>query len=427
MPPSSSSPSLMWSEVHRPQRVEQMVGNEDARIAVVKWLSGWVSGTKPLLLVGPPGVGKTTIVHALARQFDYDLVEMNASDVRNRDSIEARIKPVFANTGLFGRKILLFLDEVDGISGREDSGGLDALVDLIKEPTVPVIMAANEKSAKIKELAKGCKVVEFAPVPPRLLLMFLDHVLAKEKAKLGPGDKVSIVVNSGGDIRSLLNSAQSRAAGYATVSNRDVTEIDIADAINGYFAAKDRAAAMQALARADASFPDPRYEGMSPETRRKDMVATLFSSIVSSHAAADKESLAELLDVLSRADMVVGRVSRNRQWSLLRYVRDMLAGGLYVKSRGKDIKYNQYTMPWPVMGPIFARSQTIRKIASAVGPAMNVSRSTASSVVLPYLVRAIIDEKVDVSEFAVTNFGDESIGESLGKEVERAKGARKKQ
>jgi len=110
----------------------------------------------------------------------------------------------------------------------------------------------------------------------------------------------------------------------------------------------------------------------------------------------------------------------------LRYVRDMLAGGLYEKSRGKDIKYNQYAMPWPVMGPIFARSQTIRKIASAVGPATNVSRSTASSVVLPYLVRAIIDEKVDVSEFAVTNFGDESIGESLEKEIERAKGARKK-
>lgn len=417
----------MWSEVHRPQRVEQMVGNEDARIVAVKWLSGWVSGAKPLLLVGPPGVGKTTIVHALARQFDYDLVEMNASDVRNRDSIEARIKPVFfANTGLFGRKILLFLDEVDGISGREDSGGLDALVDLIKEPTVPVIMAANEKSAKMKELAKGCKVVEFSPVPPRLLLMFLDHVLAEEKAKLGPGDRVSIVVNSGGDIRSLLNGAQSRVAGYATASNSDVAEIDIADAVNGYFAARDRATAVQALARADASFPDPRYEAMSPEARRKDMVAALFSSIVTSRSL-DKESLADLLDALSKADVVVGRVSRNRQWSLLRYVRAMLAGGLYEKSRGKDIRYSQYAMPWPVMGPIFARSQTIRKIASAVAQATNVSRRTASSTVLPYLVRAIIDEKVDVSEFAIASFGDESIGESLEKEVERAKGARKKQ
>lgn len=415
----------MWSEVYRPQRVEQMVGNEDVRIAVVKWLSAWVSGSKPLLLIGPPGVGKTTIVHALARQFDYDLVEMNASDVRNRDSIEARIKPIFANTSLFGRRILLFLDEVDGISGREDSGGLDALVELIKEPTVPVIMAANEKSAKMKELAKGCKVLEFAPVPPRLLLMFLDHILEKEKAKLGPGDKVSVVVNSGGDIRSLLNSAQSRAAGYATTSNFDVTEIDIADAINGYFAAKDKATAIQMIARADATFPDPRYEAMSPEARRKDMMAALFSSIVSSRTI-DRESLAELLDVLSRVDVVVGRISRNRQWSLLRYLRAMLAGGLYLKSRDKDIKYNQYAMPWPVMGPIFARSQTIRKIASVVAPLAHISRRTASSVVLPYLVRDIIDQKIDVSEFAITNFGDETIGESLEKEVQRAKGAKKK-
>lgn len=425
MPSSSSSPSLMWSEVYRPQRVEQMVGNEDVRIAVVKWLSAWVSGSKPLLLIGPPGVGKTTIVHALARQFDYDLVEMNASDVRNRDSIEARIKPIFANTSLFGRRILLFLDEVDGISGREDSGGLDALVELIKEPTVPVIMAANEKSAKMKELAKGCKVLEFAPVPPRLLLMFLDHILEKEKAMLGPGDKVSVVVNSGGDIRSLLNSAQSRAAGYATTSNFDVTEIDIADAINGYFAAKDKATAIQMIARADATFPDPRYEAMSPEARRKDMMAALFSSIVSSRTI-DRESLAELLDVLSRVDVVVGRISRNRQWSLLRYLRAMLAGGLYLKSRDKDIKYNQYAMPWPVMGPIFARSQTIRKIASVVAPLAHISRRTASSVVLPYLVRDIIDQKIDVSEFAITNFGDETIGESLEKEVQRAKGAKKK-
>jgi replication factor C large subunit len=412
--------SLMWSEVHRPKRVEQMVGNEDARLAAVKWLTGWVSGTKPLLLVGPPGVGKTTLVHALVRQFDYDLVEMNASDVRNRDSIEARVKPVFANTGLFGRKILLFLDEVDGISGREDSGGLDALVDLIKEPTVPVIMAANERSEKMKSLAKGCKLVEFSPVPPRLLLLFLNHVLEKEKAKLGPGDRMSIVVNSEGDIRALLNSAQSRAAGYATVSNRDVTEIDIEDAVNGYFAAGDRAQAREMIARADAGFHDPRYEAMSPDARRKDMVNALYSSIVSSHV--DPESLADLLDSLSKADMVVGRIARNRQWSLLRYVRDMLSSGLFEKSRGKGIKYSQYAMPWPVMGPVFARSQTVRKIVSAVAPAANVSRSTAATYVLPYLARALADEKIDPVEFAVENFGDESIGESLAKEMERAKG-----
>lgn len=408
---------MMWSEKYRPERVEQMIGNEDARLASVKWLASWVSGSKPLLLIGPPGTGKTTLVRALVRQFGYDMVEMNASDTRNKEILKARIEPVFQNVSLFTKKILLFLDEVDGIAGREDSGGLDTLVDLMKEPTVPVIMAANEKSAKIKDLAKVCKKVEFSPVPPRLLMLFLDHVLQEEGAKLGPGDKISLVNNSGGDIRSLLNGAQSRAAGYATGSNKDVVEIDIAEAINGYFGSDDLEQARAFISKADASYPDPRYAVMSPEARRKDMIAALYSSIVSSHA--DPGSIASMLDVLSKADIQVGRANAGRHWSLLRYVDKMISGGLYEVSRNKGIKYAQYSLPWPAMGPIFARSQSTRKILSELAPAVYTSKSAAGSTVLPYFIRFLAEEKIDPVEFAADNFGDESVGESIAKEMQK--------
>ncbi len=410
---------MMWSEKYRPKTVQEMVGNEDARLATLKWLVGWMSGSKPLLLVGPPGTGKTTLVHAIARQFDYDLVEMNASDARNKETLQARITPVFQNTAnLLGRKIMLFLDEVDGISGREDSGGLDVLIDLMKEPTVPVIMAANAKSTKIKDLAKVCKTVEFSPVPPRLLMLFLDHVLQSEGVKLGPGDRISIVNNSRGDIRSMLNSAQSRISGYATVSNRDIVDIDITDAINGYFNTSNKEQAVQFITKADASYPDPRY-GVSTEDRRKDMLAALFSSIVSSRI--EQEDLAYMLDVLSRADMIVGRANARREWRLLKYMSSIIAAGLYERSRQKGIKYTQYAMPWPVMGPIFARSQSTRKILGELAPALHTSKSSAGSFALPYFIRLLIEEKVDPVEFALDNFGDESVGESIAKEIEKVK------
>jgi replication factor C large subunit len=412
---------MMWSEKHRPKTVQEMVGNEEARLIVIKWLAGWVSGSRPLLLLGPPGTGKTTLVHTLSRQLDYDLVEMNASDIRNREALQARITPIFQNTttNLIGKKIMLFLDEVDGISGREDTGGIDTLSNLIKEPTVPVIMAANKKSLKIAKLAKACKIVELNPVPSRLLLLLLDYVLQSEGVKLGSGDKRSIIDNSRGDIRSLLNSAQSRAAGYSTISNKDIVDVDIADAINGYFDADRLNQAIQFMIRADVSYPDPRYRLISPEERRKDMLAALFSSIASSQV--EQHDLALLLDVLSRADMIVGRANALRQWHLLKYVNSLIATGLYEKSRQKDIKYHQYSMPWPIMGPIFARSQSTRKILDELALTLHMSRSSAGLFVLPYFIRAMIDEKIDPVEFAIDNFQDESIGESIAKEIEKVK------
>jgi hypothetical protein len=175
---------------------------------------------------------------------------------------------------------------------------------------------------------------------------------------------------------------------------------------------------MQFIANADASYPDPRY-GSSTEDRRKDMIAAVFSSIVSSKLG--HEDLALLLDVLSKADMTVGRANARREWRLLKYVSTIIASGLYERSRQKGIKYAQYVLPWPVMGPIFARSQSTKKILGELAPALHTSKSSAGSFALPYLIRLLIDKKIDPVEFAADNFGDESVGESIAKEIEKVK------
>jgi replication factor C large subunit len=404
---------MMWSEVYRPLTVEQLIGNEDSRLAVVKWLSVWIDGSKPLLLIGPPGVGKTSLVHALARLLDYDLIEMNASDTRNSEELESQIRPMFDNASIFGKKMLLFLDEVDGISSREDAGGMEFLIRMLKEPVIPIIMAANLRHTKIKELVKVCKVVEFNPIPPRLLMLFLDYVLKKENKKLDLDQKVSIVNNSHGDARSLLNGAQSKFAGYNT-TQEDAFEIDIADAINGYFSSDNQEDAKAFLLQADAVYRDPHF-GMSTEERRKDMINALFSSIVSSKI--DLDNLAAILDVLSKADIIVGRIGENRQWSLLRYIDNIIAYGLFQNSRNKGIKYNQYGLSWPIMGPIFVRGRSMKNLLLELAQENHTSTSIFGSICLPYLIRIMIDNKVDPKDFAKVLNLDEKSAEALTKEM----------
>jgi len=405
----------MWSEIYRPARVQDLIGNEDERLTVMKWLSGWVKGSKPLLLIGPPGVGKTTLVHSLARQLDYDLIEMNASDTRNRDQLEQLIAPILMNTSIFGKKILLFLDEVDGISGREDTGGIESIVRLMKQPSIPVIMVANNKDAKIKDLAKVCKTIQFNAVTPRLLMLLLESVLKDQCKKLSISEKSAIVDKADGDARLLLNILQAKLAGYDKTANSKA-EIDIAEAINGFFAAENEDIARSFLLGADSNYPDPRF-GMSTEERRKDMLGALFSSAISSRI--DLVTVADILDVLSKADIIVGRTGRKRQWSLLRYIDYIIAKDLFDKSRGKLIKYNQYSMRWDIMGPVFARSRSLKPVLDELSRVTHSSTSTFGSFYLPYLIQIMINAKMISTEIAEVSNMDEKAGIALAKEIER--------
>ena len=351
-------------------KISDFVGNESSRKKIVEWLVKWSDGTKPLLLIGPPGVGKTSFVHGLSREFDIDLIELNASDTRNKNLLAQVIYPIFSNSSLTGRNYLLFLDEIDGISNREDSGGLDFLIDLFKEPTIRVIMAANKSNEAIKKISKVSKTVTFSPIPPRLSMLYLDKVLKLQKVSMNDENKIAVVRNSFGDIRSLLNATQAMKAGYTTSKN-PVLDIDVESMIGQFFSAKTFEEALDIVQRADISYSDPRF-GQSSEDRRKDVIAAFFSSIVMS--TIDIPTLAVLLDRLSELDVILGRSLAMRNWTILRYFSLILTKSLFYESRNKFIRYNRYSIGFENMG-IFSRAQGLRKTLRILAQYFHTSRS----------------------------------------------------
>jgi len=118
-----------------------VAGNKQPIEQIVKWLASWKTGTpqkRAILLYGPPGVGKTVISEALAREHGWDLVEINASDKRSGDILSKVAGLASTQGSLFAKGRLILLDEVDGINLREDHGAVEALNRMIKETHYPV-------------------------------------------------------------------------------------------------------------------------------------------------------------------------------------------------------------------------------------------------------------------------------------------------
>jgi replication factor C large subunit len=394
-------------------KISEFVGNENSRKKVEEWLVKWSDGSKPLLLVGPPGVGKTSFVHALCREFDIDLIELNASDTRNKNMLAQVISPIFSNASLTGKKFLLFLDEMDGISNREDSGGLDFLLDLFKEPSIRVVMAANKPNEAIKKISKVSKTIAFSPIPPRLSMLYLDKILRLQKSSMKVEDRIAVVRNCFGDIRSLLNAAQVMKAGYTTTKN-PVLDIDIEDMINQFFSSTTFEDALDVVQRADISYSDPRF-GQSSEDRRKDILAAFFSSIVMSKI--DVPTITLLLDRLSELDVILSRSLVMRNWKIMRYFPPILTKSLFYESRNKYVRYNRYSIGFEHMG-IFSRAQGLKKTLRILAQYFHTSRSTFGSFYFEPL-RQILTRTAEYENLIRSTITSEKESDVMVREISR--------
>jgi hypothetical protein len=76
-------------------------------------------------------------------------------------------------------------------------------------------------------------------------------------------------------------------------------------------------------------------------------------------------------------------------------------------------------MRWDVMGPIFARSRSLRPVLEDMAHLMHTSTSVFGSFYLPYLIRIVINAKMNPNEITEVSNMDEKAGIALAKEIER--------
>lgn len=403
---------------------------EEAKETLIKWLKNFANEkTKAVLLHGPPGVGKTTLVECLAHDFNYELIEMNASDFRRSKDIDRVAIRAADKSGLTGRGKIILLDEVDGIYERVDAGAIDAILKLVENTRFPVIMTANDPWApQLRSLRENVLMVELKRLNKKIVLELMKRICSSEKI-VCEEDALEYIYNlSQGDLRSAINDLQAVAEGFGrvdlelakTILRRRDRELDPFETLRSIFGSKYAWQARTAVSQTNLD---------------RDMLIEWLNENLP-YQIQDPEDLWRAYEALSKATLYLARIIRTGDWDLLSYATDLMGPGVAfsIKNNEKDKwRWVKYSFPERIRELSRTREsrETLNSIASLIGSREHVSRNKVKSDIVPYL-RIIFQHNTDQAARLVLGLGltDNMVkflaGERSGEILKRVKEYQKK-
>jgi len=355
----------LWVEKYRPLSSKNVIGQQGDRSNMNKlkiWLRDWNSnhlssngkkGSKPnqqyygndngswakcALLSGPPGVGKTTTAYLVSKELGFDVVEMNASDTRSKKMLTGSVADTLnttsvasmmgkgnENCGVTSKRVLL-MDEVDGMAGNEDRGGVAELIQLLKTSKVPVIAMCNDRQhQKIRSLANHCFDLRFQRPRVEQIKAAMMSVCFKEKIQIKPEALTELIVGCGQDVRQVLHHLSmvkasnldskmeaSQAKKEAESAKKTSIKIGPWDVCKSVFSAEEQKS-MSLFDKSDLYFHDYNLAGL--------FVQQNYLSSKPVAAGGDRKKVMELVsqaaDSIAEGDLVERGIRSGMNWSLL--------------------------------------------------------------------------------------------------------------
>ncbi|XP_017759978.1 PREDICTED: ATPase family AAA domain-containing protein 5 [Eufriesea mexicana] len=187
-----------WTYKYRPKSSQEIVGNEEAVAKLKEWLLGWkaiftnedvssgdefyssdsssskmIENNQVAVLLGPHGCGKTASVYAVANEFGYTVLELNASSRRTGKKLLKELKEAtkshrikkdektsafcnLASDEIILKEIpqnsLILIEDVD-IIFEEDEGFISATYQLATNTKRPIVMTCRDICPHLNKMA----------------------------------------------------------------------------------------------------------------------------------------------------------------------------------------------------------------------------------------------------------------------------------
>ncbi|MCX9014693.1 MAG: replication factor C large subunit [Candidatus Methanoperedens sp.] len=379
---------LDWAEKYRPQLLSQVAGHNKAVEELMSWAGKWKHGIpeeRAVVLYGRAGIGKTTTAHALGREMDWEIVELNASDQRTAAIIEkvAGSASQMSTLGGGGMKRLVILDEADNIHGNADRGGERAILELIKKSSQPIILIANELYDMSAGLRNTCKPIQFNSMMSRSMIPVLRQIVESENIVCDMGVIEKIAENANGDLRSAINDLQAVAQGKP--------RIGLEDLVTGERDTKENIFKVLAKIFRGTKAIEAHRATFNLDENPEDLISWIDENLpVQYTKEADLENG---FYYLSRASVFLGRVRIRQNYNMWRYAGFLMTAGMVVARSHRYSGFVKFQPPsvWRKLGQTKGMRLVRDSTAKKIGTHCHVSMSFTRSELFPFF-RVLMDD-----------------------------------
>ena len=376
---------MSWTEKHRPKCFIDIKGQPEAVEKIKQFIEAFPNTKKKaIVLHGPPGTGKTTLAHVAAQETQSEIFELNASDFRNKNQIQEKLKPALEQKSLTNKGKIILVDEADGISGFYDRGGIPELIRLIESSHYPIIITANDIwSKKLSPVRKKAELIQLKEVDYHTIKEVLTCVLKKENQFIHPKVLTEIAIKSKGDLRAAINDIQTTSQ----LPNSETVELsernkqtDIFNALKQVFKSKPTKEILNV------------YDSVNMNI--DEIILWVEENIPAEYQG---EALAKAVIALANADRFKGRIYKKQYWRFLVYENIFLSYGVSASKKQIKQDFTSYKKPTRILKIWLNNQRTTKKKSIAVKYAAYVHVSQKRAMREFSIVKQVISSNPNIA------------------------------